>query len=126
MLNLNNGTSREIFYTEFPSWDVTGNIQWLGQDHLFFLRHCGSSCQGLSLLNTHTGEVSNATLGYQSFLDDPPFTHFNDWFGKEYHWEGLLKEIKSKRNDNKNYLVFVLEDLTGKGVDEKLVEFRGN
>jgi len=85
LLNLINGTSREIFHTEFPSWDITSDVQWLGEDYLFFLRHCGSSCQGLSLLNTHSGEVSNATLAYQSFPEESPSTHFNDWFGKEYH-----------------------------------------
>lgn len=118
-----NRKAREIFSTEFPSWDITSDIQWLGENYLLFLRHCGTGCQGLSLLDIHTGEVKNATLSYQSFSDQPLFTHFEDWFGSQFRWEGSLKQIKTGSKGSNNYLVFVLQDESGENVREEKVPF---
>lgn len=115
--------TREIFSTEFPSWDITSDIQWLGENHLLFLRHCGTACQGLSLLDVRTGEVKNASLSYQSFSDQPLFTHFEDWWGTQFQWEGSLKQIKTKSKGNNNHLVFVLQDELGENVREEKVLF---
>jgi len=122
LLNVNNGENREVFYTEFPSWDVKSDVKWFGENYLFFLRHCGTGCQGITLLDIHTGERKNATLSYPSFPDQPASTHFKDWLGKEYQMEGLVKEVNSKTIDSKNYLVFLLEDAAGKKVGEKEIE----
>lgn len=123
LFDVTNRTSKEIFNTNFSSWDMTNDPQWLGNQHLFFLRHCGSSCQGLSLLNVHTGEIDNASLSYQSFPDESPFTNFNDWFGNYYHWKGFVKEIGSTDINDKYSLVFVLEDGLGNLISKESVEF---
>lgn len=115
---------REIFSTEFPSWDITSDIQWLGENHLLFSRHCGSACQGLTLLDVSTGKVKNASLSYQSFPDQPLFTHFEDWGGAQFQWEGSIKQIKTKSKDDDNYLVFVLQDKWGENVREEEVLFQ--
>jgi len=123
LLDLGDKKTKEIFSTKFPSWDITSGIQWLGEDHLIFLRHCGTSCQGMSLLNIRTGKVKNATISYQSFPDQAPFTHFEDWVGRTYRMEGFANYIKSKQVDNKSYLVFALEDAVGKKLSEEAIEF---
>lgn len=76
LLDLDGKKVKEILHTTLPSWDVARNPDWLGNDHLVFVRHCGS-CQGLTLLNTQTGEVKNATMSYMSsFSDRSAYTHF--------------------------------------------------
>lgn len=124
LLDLNSET-REIFSTEFPSWDITSDIQWLGENYLVFLRHCGTACQGLSLLDVYTGEVKNATLSYHTFPDQPLFTHFEDWFGTQFHWNGALKQVKTRFENGNNYLVFVLQDESGENIREEKVLFQG-
>jgi hypothetical protein len=114
----------EIFSTEFPSWDITSDIQWLGENYLFFSRHCGTACQGLSLLDVSTGKIKNATLSYQSFPDQPLFTHFEDWFGNQFHWEGSLKQIETTSKGANNYLVFVIQDGSSENLREEKVMFR--
>ena len=123
LLNLQTQEDREIFYSTFPSWDMTSDIQWLGERYLFFLRHCGSSCQGLSLLDTQTREVKNATLTYQSYPTLPASTFFKDWSGREFQMEGFPKKIQSRSNGDINSIIFSLEDKAGREVGKRKIEF---
>lgn len=123
LLDLGNASTREIFHTTFPAWDVRSDLHWLGSNHLFFLRHCGTACQGITLLNIETGEIRNALLSYTSFPDQPETTSFQDWFGREYQMDGLVHEVTSQTIDNNHYLVFILEDETGKNLGEKRILF---
>ncbi|PIY79786.1 MAG: hypothetical protein COY81_00925 [Candidatus Pacebacteria bacterium CG_4_10_14_0_8_um_filter_43_12] len=115
--------SKEIYHTKDVFWDITSHIQWLGNDHLFFLRHCGTSCQGVTLLDIRSSETSNATLSYSSFSDQPPMTYFKDWFGQEYKMGGLLDKLLSRTDNNQHYLVFVLKDIEGNYLEEKEILF---
>ncbi|MBU0978380.1 MAG: hypothetical protein ABIJ03_04005 [Patescibacteria group bacterium] len=119
LLNLDDGETREIFHTDFPSWDVTSSLHWLGNDHLFFLRHCGTSCQGITLLNIKSGETQQATLSYSSFPDQPAITRYKDWFGQEHTMVGFVREVKSQTKNDRHYLAFILEDNAGNYLEEK-------
>jgi len=123
LLEGKNGTTRQIYHTKFASWDVTSDLHWLGENYLFFLRHCGTSCQGITLLDVGTGETRNATLSYSSFTDQPAFTHFKDWLGQEYRMDGFLREVTSQTINSDPHLVFVLEDVAGKYLGSKSIPF---
>lgn len=123
LLERKDNTTREIYHTKFASWDVTSDLHWLGENYLFFLRHCGTSCQGITLLDVGTGETTNATLSYSSYTDQSASTHFEDWFGQEYQMDGFVREVTSQTIDSNRYLVFVLEDEAGKYVGSKSVLF---
>ena len=123
LIDLDTGAQREVFHTTFASWDVTSNPQWLGDKYLFFLRHCGTACQGVTLLNIDTGMTKNAVLSYSSFPEEPETTFFKDWFGKEYWMKGFVREIRSETSDNNPYLIFFLEDGAGKNLGEKRISF---
>ncbi|MDA1317172.1 MAG: hypothetical protein O3B87_04065 [bacterium] len=123
IFGLTNKSVKEVFHTTHPSWDVRSNLHWLGNNHLFFLRHCGTACQGITLLNIETGETKNAVLSYSSFPDQPEITSFQDWLGREYQMGGLVREVTSQTVDNNHYLVFILEDEAGKSLGEKRILF---
>lgn len=123
LLDRESGQARQIYHTQSASWDVTSSIHWLGNNHLSFLRHCGTACQGVSLLNIETGETTNATLSYPSFPDQPEVTHFRDWFGKEFVISGLVDRVESETVDNLHYLVFRIKDYKGNFLGEKRFQF---
>lgn len=123
LLERKDNTTREVYHTKFASWDVTSDLHWLGENYLFFLRHCGTSCQGITLLDVRTGETTNATLSYSSFTGQLASTHFKDWLGQEYQMDGFVREVTSQTIDSNPYLVFVLEDVAGKYAGSKSVLF---
>lgn len=126
LINLDSGQQKEIFHTTFSSWDVRSDVHWLGNNHLFFLRHCGTACQGITLLNIETGETINALLSYPSFPDQLETTFFQDWFGAEYEMDGLVVDVNSKTNDNIHYLIFSLEDYEKNNMGQKRFLFTGD
>ncbi len=117
--NLNSGEAHEIFHTIDPSWDVTGDLHWLGDHHAIFLRHCGTSCQGLTLLNVQTGEIKNATLSYMFFTNQSVYTNFEDWFGDEHKMENLINTIHTEAADGKFYLIFEMMSEAGESSGQK-------
>ncbi|MBU0578917.1 hypothetical protein KKE34_05465 [Patescibacteria group bacterium] len=127
LLDLDSKKVKEIFHTTFPSWDVAGNPDWLGNNHLVFVRHCGTSCQGLTLLNIQTGELKNATLSYMSsFSDRPVFTHFEDWFNTHFELDGFVKQIFTEFVGGKYYLVFDMQTDIGEEINKKKFLFLEN
>lgn len=114
LLEKENNISSDIYHTKFASWDVTSNLHWFGNDHIFFLRHCGTACQGITLLDLKTNERKNATLSYSSFPDQPATTYFEDWFGKKHQLDGFVREVYSEMINNKPYLIFDM--MNDKGV----------
>jgi len=114
---------KEVFHTTFPFWDVAGNPGWLGNNHLVFVRHCGTSCQGLTLLNIQTGELKNATLSYiSSFSDQPAYTHFEDWFGDHHEVNDFVEKIFTETTDSKHYLILdMMKDNGEKSGQEKFL-----
>ncbi|PIQ73242.1 hypothetical protein COV58_03530 [Candidatus Roizmanbacteria bacterium CG11_big_fil_rev_8_21_14_0_20_36_8] len=119
LLDLNEGKTWEIFYSNHPSWDVTSDLHWLGDNNIIFLRHCGTSCQGLTLLSMRDGEIVNATLSYMSFSDQPAYTHFKDWFGKEHKMENFVDTVRTEIIDNKFYLIFEMKNEVGEASGQK-------
>ena len=127
IFDLDSKKVKEIFYTAFPSWDIAGNPDWLGNNHLVFVRHCGTSCQGLTLLNIQTGELQNATLSYMSsFSDRPAYTHFEDWFSNHFEIDGFVKQISTEFVGGKYYLVFDMQTETGEEINPKRFLFLEN
>lgn len=123
LLDLDSGENKEVYHTTFPSWDVTSKVHWIGNDHLFFLRHCGTECEGISLLNLKSEQTTNAVLSYPPFPDQPEQTHFKDWFGKEFAISGLVDDVESETVDNLHYLVFRMKDYEGNSLGEKKFQF---
>lgn len=100
---------------------------WLGNEHIFFTTYCGTSCQGLDLVNVINTEVRTGLLSYMFFVPKRPvYTHFRSWFGEEFEFNGLPTEIISETNDNKTWLIFKMKDETGKFIGEKRFIFTGN
>jgi hypothetical protein len=123
VLDFESGVVKEIFHTNFPSWDITSDVHWLGNKYLFFSRHCGTGCQGITLLNIETSEIRNAVLSYPSFPNQPETTHFTDWLGNEYLINGLVSEVTSQTVGSNNYLVFNLGNSVGEHLGTKSIPF---
>ncbi|PJE63120.1 hypothetical protein COU88_01245 [Candidatus Roizmanbacteria bacterium CG10_big_fil_rev_8_21_14_0_10_39_6] len=119
-------TLQEVYRTTFASWDVTGKIHWLSDDYIFFLRHCGTACQGITLLSLESGKTIHAVLSYPSFSSQSKKTHFKDWFGKKFIMIGLVEDIKSTTENNLNYLVFAMKDYEGNSLGQKRFLFTGS
>jgi len=100
-----------------------GDVHWLGNYHLFFSSHCGTACQGITLLDIRSGKTKNGVLTYPSFPNQPAKTHFKDWFGREFVINGLVKDVSSTTEGNLHYLIFMLEDNAGNFLGEKKFQF---
>jgi len=125
ILDLVNKSTKEIFHTTFPSWDVTSKPQWLGDKYIFFLRHCGTGCQGVTLLNIETGQTKNAVLSYPSFPAQQAVTYFEDWFGQTYQFKDFVQNMHSEMIAGKFYLIFDLMDKKGMESGQKKFLFTG-
>ncbi len=124
--NLDSDAAQEIFYTINPSWDVTSDLHWLGDNNTIFLRHCGTSCQGLTLLDVLSGEATNATLSYMSFTNQSAYTNFEDWFGDEHKMENFVDTIHTETVDSKFYLIFEMMNEAGDTSGQKKFLFTGD
>lgn len=67
LLDLNSKKVKAIFHSTFPSWDVAENPDWLGNNHLVFVRHCGTSCQGLTLNSLQNSFISYFSVWLHQF-----------------------------------------------------------
>src|SRR3989339_42469 len=121
LLSLESGMTRQVYYT-FLS-DMGSGIHWLGNNHLFFLSHCGTACQGITLLDIRSGKTKSGVLTYPSFPNQPAKTHFKDWFGQELVINGLVKDVSSATESNLHYFIFILEDDAGNFLGEKKFQF---
>jgi len=106
IFNLRNNMFKEVYRTSHASWDIRSDLHWLGDNYVFFLRYCGTACQGITLLDLNTGKTKNAVLSYPSFPNQPVKTHFKDWYGQEFVMNGLVSNISSEQA----YLIFQLEN----------------
>lgn len=116
-------TSRE--YYVFTGEERTGDPHWLGNDYIFFTTYCGTSCQGIYLIDTRNKE---SELGVTSYLFEGErwVTHFRDWFGGEFVFEGLLNEVKSEISGAGPVLIFDMTDDKRNFLGEKKLLFTGN
>lgn len=127
VFDLTNKSVKEIFHTTHPSWDVRSDLHWLGNKHIIFFRNCGTSCQGLTMLNIQTGEIKNATLSYMLSSDRPAYTNFEDWFGNHYEVNNFVENVYTEAVEGKYYLLFNMKTETGeKSGQEKFLFTESN
>lgn len=115
---------RYIFVGDYK----TGFPHWLDNEYIYFTAGCGTSCQGLYLVNTRSRESRSAVLSYIFSISNDKKnweTHFKDWFDQEFRFEGLVDKIKSEIIAGKAYLVFKMEDGEGNSIGEKRFLFTG-
>lgn len=104
-----------------------GEPKWLGNEHVFFTSYCGSSCQGIYLVNVFNKETKIGVLSYMTQGDDKPiYTHFKDWHDHEFEFDGWVDDIRSETIKNKAYLIFHMRDNEHKSVRQKKFLFTGN
>ncbi len=126
IFDLTNKSFKEVFHTAHPSWDVRSDLHWLGNNHIIFLRNCGTSCQGLTMLNIQTGVTKNATLSYMFSSDQPAYTQFNDWFENEHRMKNLVNTIYTEAVEGKFYLIFEMMSEAGEISGQKKFLFTGD
>lgn len=104
-----------------------GFPKWLGNDHIFFTKYCGTACQGFILVEVNGGEVRSGILSYMSLdLSRPDYTHFKDWFGSEFEFDGYPESMRGEIKDDKAWLVFAMHDQNKKPLGEKRFIFTGD
>lgn len=104
----------------FTGDERTGSPHWLGNEYIFFTSYCGTACQGVYLIDTGNKETRQGVWGY-IFSDEENHweTHFQDWFGKEFVFVGMIDRAISEIIDEQSYLVFELKDGNGGFIGEK-------
>lgn len=126
IFDLTNKSVKEVFHTVHPSWDVRSDLHWLGNNNIIFSRHCGTSCQGLTMLNTQTEEIKNATLSYMLTSNRPAYTHFEDWFGDHHKVNDFVEKIFTQTTEGKYYLIFNMMKDTGEKSGQEKFLFTGD
>ena len=117
---------QEIYSTNHASWDIRSDLYWLTEDYIFFLRHCGTSCQGLTLLHPKSTTISQAVVSYSTTSDQPQLVHFQDWFGSSFEFPGLVSAIYADYENGRHYLVFNMANDKDVEIDEKRFLFTGD
>lgn len=103
-----------------------GEPKWLGNEHVFFTSYCGSSCQGIYLVNVFNKETKQGVLSYMfSEQNKTSYIVFKDWFGHTFKFKGLVDEIKSDTIGDKIYLIFYMRDDEQKSIGQKRFLFTG-
>ncbi len=109
----------------FTGEDRTGDPHWLGNDKIFFTSYCGTACQGLYLVDVGNKESELAVISYIFDGEGPWRTHFKDWFGEAFIFEGLIDKITSSTVGGKSYLIFKMKDVNKKPLAEEHFLFTG-
>lgn len=127
IFNINQGVYKEIYHSNDTPWSIGSGLHWLSNNHIFFTVYCGSSCQGLVLLNVITGKTHSTTIASMSSLKENSYTIFPDWFSKkEFKFNGLIDEMNGEMKDGQAYLVFKTVRDDGSASEEKRFLFTGN
>src|SRR3989338_3407079 len=123
---IKNKVSKTENYIYFLDVYKDGIPKWLGNDFIYFTTYCGTSCQGLDLVNVNSKQIYHGVLSYM-VLDEKhgPYTIFKDWFGHEFTFNGLVDYITSETVRDKVYLVFKMENDKGKAFGQKRFLFTG-
>lgn len=99
------GNAEREYYI-FTGEERTNDPHWLGSNHVFFKSYCGSSCQGLTLVDINTRQKWQGVISYLPYEESK--THFSGWFDESFELEGSIDEVYAILEDNKPYLVFDL------------------
>lgn len=103
-----------------------GEPKWLGNEHIFFTSYCGSSCQGIYLVNVFSKETRQGVLSYMiSEKNKPVYTHFKNWFDHEFKFDGWVDKIGSETVKDKVYLIFYMRNDEQKSIGQKRFLFTG-
>lgn len=103
-----------------------GDPHWLGNEHIFFTSYCGTSCQGIYLVDIFNKETRLGVLSYMHQKENKNiYTNFQDWFGHDFNFNGWINEIKSEIVDDKTYLIFEMQNDEGKSIGVKRFLFTG-
>lgn len=108
----------------FVGDDRTGYPHWLGNDHIIFTTYCGTSCQGLYLLDVRDKELKLGVVSYL-FVNGYWVTHFHDWFNEELVFGGLLDEVRSAMDGSLPLLIFRMKDDEGEFIGDRKMLFTG-
>lgn len=109
----------------FVGGERTGDPHWLGNDYIFFTTNCGTSCQGLYLVDTRSKESRLAMISFV-FEGNRWVTYFHDWFDRKFVFEGLLDDIKSETGGAGSVLIFSMKDDQRNFLGERKMLFMGN
>lgn len=118
------GVEREYYI--FIGEQRAGKPYWLGNNYIFFTSYCGSSCQGLTLLDVRTGKKWLAVLSSLSEEGSQPKTHFHDWFERDFEFSGFVLDVNGVMKNNEPYLLFNLKNKEGVETGQKRFLFTGN
>lgn len=116
-------TDREDYV--FTGEERTGDPHWLNNEYIFFTSYCGTSCQGLYLVEVGSRESQLAVISYIFEGNGPWMTHFKDWFGGEFVFDGLVDDIASLTVGDKSYLIFKMKDANKNPLGEERLLFMG-
>lgn len=120
--NVNGKKEEPLFIGE----ERTGVPKWLDDDHIFFTSHCGTSCQGVYLINVLNKETKLATLSFTFSGTSNWETHFSDWFGNKFQFPGLLGDMDTEFSNDNFYLVFADKNESDNDPTKKRFLFTGN
>ena len=71
-------------------------------------------------------ETRQGVLSYMISKENKPiYTHFKDWFDREFKFNGWVDEIRSDTIGNKTYLIFYMRDGKSKSIGQKRFLFTG-
>ncbi len=104
----------------------TGRVKWLGDDHAFYTDYCGTGCQQLVLINVSNSGKAYGMLSYMLRENGQEYTVFDDWFGKQFMFDGIPDDIYSRTVGDKTWLVFKMVNEDGTYLGEKRLLFNGS
>lgn len=110
----------------FTGEERTSDPHWLGNKYLFFKAYCGSSCQGLILLDVENRQIWKGVLSYYAGKSERPKTRFSGWFDQDFEFEGSINKIHADVVDNKPYLIFDMKNEQGVQSGQKRFLFTGS
>ncbi len=104
----------------------TGRVKWLGDDHAFYTDYCGTGCQQLILINVSSSDKASGMLSYMPRENGQEYTVFDDWFGKQFNFDGIPDDIYSQTVGDKTWLVFKMVNEDGASLGENRLLFDGS
>lgn len=97
----------DILSSRFNLRNLSGSIQNVGSEYIFYLVYCGSSCQGLFLVHIPTGEVYKAVLSYSfDHVRQKDSALFTDWHGNDFKLDDLFDQVTATVHENTVVLTF--------------------
>lgn len=101
----------DILSSHFNLHNLSGPIQNVGNEYIFYTVYCGSSCKGLFLVRIPTGEVYKATLSYPfDHAEQKDYALFTDWHSNDFELDDLFDQVTATVHGNTAVLTFTNTD----------------